>query len=131
MRQARGKLSQRSEPPRVLPDSQPQASEQEQFVVNVLGVECNASLAGQLAVRGHAGVMRGVAFSPDGRLVAAAGDDGTILILERNPLDVDPRAIDWEPGEESRINVIRDRRHNPAVTWLLCRWKGDIFDCGG
>jgi hypothetical protein len=31
-----------------------------------------------------------VAFSPDGRLLAAAGDDGTIVVWNGTPLDVDP-----------------------------------------
>jgi WD40 repeat protein len=31
-----------------------------------------------------------VAFSPDARLLTAAGDDGTITVWDGTPLDADP-----------------------------------------
>jgi WD40 repeat protein len=68
-------------------------------------------------LKGHSGSVTSVSFSPNGKTIASASSDGTIILWNFDLEDLLVRGCDW----------LRDQKTNPNVTEtdkLLCKHIG-------
>lgn len=100
----------------------------------VISVLCNCSSAGDeqplpierqlMTLRGHSGLIRGVAYSPDGQRLASGGRDNAIKVWEVGTAEVD-NGYEWLEGgfnwQERRGRAATYRRQGRARrNWVPC-----------